>query len=482
MNTRALTETGAPSSAPFDLNPAPALGFVALALIVATGLATGELELVKYGFPVFALGVAGMLYHTSPRAYLALVWALWMTVPLLRRVVDSYEGWDATNPVVLTPFLVSCVCAADLVHYLRRGFPAHLVGFGFVFGALGLGVVIGGLRTGSASAAFGLLEWSVGPLLALHVARRAARDDGYRATVFRLASVTVVCLGTYAIYQFFVLPSWDRQWIENASITSVGDPTPRGFRAFSALNSPGTFAAIFSILLLLLLTRCSVPLRRVALIVGLQAFALSLVRAAWIAWAVGMAVATLMGRIGRGGVKALGLVAVVAALVLQIGPMAEYTEARINTLTRLSSDSSTQARLRSYSTLSKAAASDPLGRGLGATGVATKLGDSDDEAGAYFDSGLLEFPYVLGWAGTILYAIGLAKLVSAARRRKARSAPDAAPWMAILATSMVLLLSMNVMKGVVGVVFWLCIALWLCDTKPLAPKAVPGAGARGIPA
>lgn len=90
--------------------------------------------------------------------------------------------------------------------------------------------------------------------LAISAARSRLLPD-IRTTLSAAAPWFTIALSGYGLYQFFVLPSWDRSWMVASELRSIGLPLPEQVRVFGSAESPGPFATILGALIILLLHR-----------------------------------------------------------------------------------------------------------------------------------------------------------------------------------------------------------------------------------
>ncbi|WP_155288695.1 hypothetical protein [Rhodococcoides fascians] len=64
-----------------------------------------------------------------------------------------------------------------------------------------------------------------------------------------------VAIGSYGIIQFFFLPYWDRAWMIASKLNSIGAPLPEQVRVFGTTESPGPFAIVLGLCLIITLER-----------------------------------------------------------------------------------------------------------------------------------------------------------------------------------------------------------------------------------
>lgn len=102
----------------------------------------------------------------------------------------------------------------------------------------------------------------------------------------------------------------------------------------------------------------------------------------------------------------MGLIVIVilATPMLLYKPVYDRLEARFNSIENVKQNASYQARTKFYEEFFLEAFETPLGAGIGSTGTAARLGQKGHVVN--FDSGIMEIPYVLGWAGGTLFFLG----------------------------------------------------------------------------
>jgi hypothetical protein len=198
---------------------------------------------------------------------------------------------------------------------------------------------------------------------------------------------------------------------------------------------------------------------------GYVSLLLSLVRTAWLGWAIGLIV--LLAR-ARGAHKArllaIGIVVGLLSLPLMLlEPVADRVTARFETMQDIGEDESLRARLALYGEFFLASAGNVVGEGIGSANLATKLAEDSDLADyRTIDSGVLEAMFVLGWPGTLLYLGGLCWLVDGAFGGRAERHDLAVPAAgAVVVAILAMTLSHNTLIGVGGSVLWTSLGLML---------------------
>lgn len=438
---------------------------VGFAALVAGLLAVGSGHTVELIFPAGAVLVGAAAYFQHPTLYLGFTWWLWFLTPEVRRLVDYQIGWNPISPVMIAPYLVAGLAALTLVRCLPQlaQRPA-LFPFALILTGLNYGYAIGLVRAGPLGATYGLLTWIVPVIFGFHVAAHWQRYPLYRDAMQRVFLWGVLAMGVYGIVQFFVVPPWDAYWMEVAPMGSIGSPQPFEIRVWSTMNSPAPFAVAMMAGLLFTIAAKG-PLRLLAGAAGYVSLLLSLVRAAWLGWAIGAVF--LLAKV-RGLQKmrllAIGVLLFLLGLpLLLVNPVTERVTSRFETMQDIQQDDSYQARLALYSGFVLRSSTNVVGEGIGSTSLATKLAN-DGELGEFgiIDSGVLEIMFVLGWPGTVLFVGGLCWLLRAGL--VGGIPPDdiaAQAARAVALATVAQLLFDNTLIGVPGMIFWSFLGLVL---------------------
>ena len=459
MPRRIKTRVLAPAH---TLNLSAAVPWVAIVGLIASvlgGLVANASGLLEYFYPLATSSVGVLLYWRYPTLYLGFTWWLWLLTPEVRRLVDYQQGWNPESPVMLAPYLVTAFTSFTLLRHLPKLQFYRYFAFGLIllglFYSYGVGILSGG---STLAATFDLLNWLVPVVFAFHLLMHWRQYPQYRRVIRRTFVWSVLVIGLYGLLQFFRPPAWDQYWMINAPIASVGLPEPLGVRVFSTLNSPGPFAVVIMAGLLLLLSGGG-PLRWPAAGVGYASFLLSAVRAAWGGWVVGLLfIIAQRSRLGPRLLTVLVVTGLITLPLLTVGPVSETINERLQTFTNLRQDTSFNDRVAFQLYILPQALLNPIGTGLGSTGIATKLSAATGELGelGVFDSGLLNIPYVLGWPGSLLYIGGLIWLLYYALHGVVEAKSDlfAVTSRGIAVAMLAQLFFVNTLIGVSGMVFW----------------------------
>jgi len=422
--------------------------------------------------PSFLLAVVMtgfFLYWRYPAGYPAFVLWLWLITPEVRRLSDWNMGGMSSEFVMLAPYLVAAIAWLTVIRYARG--LKRKGSFPFVLASLGVscGFFTGVINHGIFLALFAFLQWIVPLGLGLHIALRWKDYYFMRDNLDRFFKWGVLILSAYAIVQFVFLPEWDRLWMQNVDMRSIGLPEPFLVRVFSTMNSPGPYAIFMMVGLIYLLG--TVTLGRVgslAIILGYPAFLVTLVRSAWGGWIIGVLFLMQKFFLVRGKRFAvlfsmLGLFIVGGILLLEDGVIVD----RIASLSQIGEDPSYLARAQLYAKASSDIISRPLGAGLGSFGGTSHVSDAEviKRYGA-FDSGILEIPYVLGWLGGLFYIWALVWLIlQIVQGCFIRNDPYLLTYCAIVMALVSQLVFGPAHRGVSGVFLWSMIGMTMASMK-----------------
>jgi hypothetical protein len=373
-----------------------------LVIIVSTPLAI----YLNYLFPVVSLAFGAWFYLTNPGWYFGFTWWIWFLTPFVRRYVDYEVGfYNPGSYIMLAPILVTGLSIFTLIRYAERVQQKLYQPMALALAGVAYGYAVGIFKNGAFAATLGLLEWLCPLLFAFHVLANHEHYVLYRRITRSVFKWGVLVMGIYGIVQYFSPLPWDQFWMIKSEMTTIGRPEPFSVRVFSTLNSPGPFAGIMMVGLIVLLEARGL-LARLSVIPGYASFLLSLVRGAWGGFAVALiyAVARLRSRLRLRLLAVLAVGILLSLPLLMQNDIANQIAPRIESLSALDEDNSLRARSSLYSIASLNALTEPIGRGMGSFGRAAEY---TEDGIASFDSGVLAIPFTLGWPGGALYVFAL---------------------------------------------------------------------------
>lgn len=442
---------------------------------------TGQSGLLTFAFPAMALILGALLLWLDPARMLAWVLTLWMFAPLLRRLVDAENGWNAQNPVLLAPMLVSALCVFDIVRFAPRLGRAAVLPLVLAMVALVSGVLVGLTVSPPALVLYAGLSWSAPILVGLHIAIHPERHDQYHRAIVHTLGIGVVAVGVYGLAQFVAPSVWDRLWMVNSQMNSIGTPVPFQVRVFSTLNAPGPLAQFLTAAVLILLA-LQASWKWPAVVLGTMVLLLSLARSAWLGFVVGFCMLLVLAphRIRRAAFTVLATGALVLT-ALSVVPLRGAPEAmrrtislRVTSMGDLSMDDSFRARQYLIPAVIADIEGRPMGSGLGATLVGGARGTASSrlaDQGLYLDNGVLEILLVLGWFAGVLF-LGSATAAVALAFPVVRASGAGYGYLAAAMALLAQVIGGTIFAGVGGAMFWMAIAMARTTDRAVAGRTV----------
>jgi hypothetical protein len=434
----------------------------ALTLYVAIAVAGGGGRTLTVTYPLGCVVVALFAYVRSPATYVGFVFWSWLLTPFLRRVFDLRFGYHPASLLLVGPVLVTAVAGFTLLRRAQGLRGTTYVPFLLALFALLYAYTVGLIQQPAVAATYDLLNWG-GPLLfGLHLALEWRRFPRWRAVFTSVALWGMVVTSAYGLYQFVDPPAWDRVWVYNAEMYSVGLPVPFLIRVFSTMNAPASFAA-FLIFAVLIGLPAPQRWKFLALALGLTMLLLTKTRSAWAAFLVGALVLQLrqpLRTLPRQWI-ALAVVLLLAAPAITHPRVLKAVSGRAASLSKLEEDRSYRERRQITNYVVQQIKRNAAGEGLGQIGSAGKLTANGRKGSVTaLDSGTLEVFSVMGWMGGALFTLAMiGVLIPIVRERRERrdavTNGAAAAVIALLAASFF----GNVFNGVSGVMLWSAVGL-----------------------
>jgi O-antigen ligase len=447
----------------------PAFWPIVIGAPVLTAVAT--MYSVQLGCSVALYVLVVGIHARSRNAGLVALWALWLLVPAVRRLIAMHGGYLNADPLAAVPFVTTATIAAI---ELWRG-PVSRRAL-HIMGAALAGYLIGvpaGLSAPSALA-FGLLAY-VSALLSFGLGYRETLNS---PTLPRVLLWTMPALSAYAILQYFLpLPRWDRVWLKTVDFITATAPEDGKIRVWSTLNSPNTFAWMLGLTILTyLVARRFTPARAVGLVLALTALALTYVRSSWVALAAALIALVLVSR-GRATprVTLVLIVIFVGVPVIAAGTgTGDALVKRFSTLGSLGQDQSANDRVATPQTLAPVAAQAPLGYGIGIAGEATRL-DSGKAGLRASDNAYLALLLQVGPVGALLVLGAAGAAMRNAWSNARRSARPADVLIVVMLAFLVTQMAAgDALYGITGIVFWYLLGMAVARSESNAhQEALP---------
>ncbi len=417
--------------------------------------------LASYLFVAAAVLVGLVLHERAPVAYITFSLSLWWYTPFVRRVLNLRHGWNPTDATLLAPQVVAVIALLTVARYARDLRGRLYAPFVLVLIALAYAYAIGLVGGGLIPASYALLTWIAPLVFGVHLGLRWRRYPEIAAALRTVFAMFLPFMAAYGIYQFVVLPGWDRAWLVNAQMRSLGVPFPFLIRVFGTLNTPGPYAAFLMVGAILGIQGKGV-FRYPVIALSLIAILLTRTRAAWIAFILGLLLQTLSQPVLRLPKRTVTIL-VVALLALPIVNSTQFKQSilpRIASLNNISGDASFVRRLDFGESAASTIVNDAEGTGLGNTGGAIKLRSTGGVRS--LDNGFLEVFFIFGWVGGALFFLGLGGLlIQSLRFAEARRDPDAGSFRACAVALVSILPVGEVFTGSSGTLLWSMIGLGL---------------------
>lgn len=354
----------------------------------------------------------------APAVAMALLRSMWLvdyTIVVLafnrglRRIVDYYvnDQFNPQSPISLSPLLVAMLLLVPVVLNFRSLAPRVQRMFEVFIVTLVLGFLAGFIYNRFA-AIYGLAEW----LSAFAAMAFAATQPATRAVADRwikTAGWAAMGVAAYGWWQYYTIPVWDAMWLEQSGMQGyMGQPIPTQMTLFSTMNERGPCATF--------LAWAAIPMildRRWRNVGGWLSVAFLLAtifltgtRSMFVITALVAVVYPALAR-GRGVLQLLmlgGLLVVTFTYLVDKIPGAERFSQRYEADSLYGEGSSFKGRLEIYRMGAIVIATNPLGLGLGSSGMGKRAdankGESIQTVG---DSGYVQMFTQFGWAGGVCF-------------------------------------------------------------------------------
>ncbi len=453
-----------------------------LVLVAALGGPYGAIMLAGGGlvrtvYPAYIVCVAVFVITKHRPLYPAFMIAVFAFSPFLRRVADYQAGFSVFSLILLGPYVGLLPTVPAL---LRRAFggrgalnwPFAVMLFCVIYAAF-----LAMFSLAFIAAAFEAMKWLLPTALAAFIMAEPAEASTVRRSVIQALCLIMPILTVYGIYQFLYAPLWDVYWMTNIDNTTFGVAEAYGIRVFSMMNSPGT-AALFGSYAMILLAGEGVVAASIAA-VSLPLLALTLLRSAWLALAVGLAALIVQASAGRrlillAGAGAIGVAAASVFASPALPPeINNIVSDRLSTFSSLATDTSANDRVEVYRVFSDRLAANLMGEGFGANASTVSISEARHPL-ASIDSGLLETFLIYGiFGGTVYFAALTALLIEAARARAFQDGSLDGSFAVVIAMLAVLPLGTSHV-GEIGMLVWVALGILLSSAAMTSGRSESG--------
>jgi putative inorganic carbon (HCO3(-)) transporter len=398
----------------------------------------------------------------------------------IRRIVDYYINgyFNPLSPISLVPLVVTLLMGL-IVFTNQNKLPKYVKGIaGLFLAAFAMAGAIGFISTQFAVLYAGAEV--LAPLFLMLYAVLLNPSMEVRDRWIRSFAWGAILVSAYGWYQYLVIPPWDAFWLKATNMFGyMGIPEPTKMTVFSTMGERGVVAGYlgYSVVPMIVSPKWRTKLGWFAVLLVFSVILLTLSRGGIIIAVVATAAFLIINK----GAK-IGQV-IIAAIVLSVG--AFYGVSLIPNSERIieryqksiddgDKDGSYVGRVAIMEASVGALLSRPLGYGLGATGLATRINTGDAKGAARFgDGGYFDILLTYGIPGTFLMLMAVWKIWKQLKLRY--KTPIYCTDHVLLARALMFSLLMTVFFGNFLNQFSV---LWLAMGTGLAIRAVGPAGRR----
>jgi len=331
----------------------------------------------------------------------------------LRRVIDYYINHDFNplSPISLVTLAIGMAMTLRLIIEIPR-LPAWAGRiFLCLFGAATYAFVVGFFHVqlaalyalGETLSALALMGYALLLNPSIRVRDRWVRSFAWGAII----------ASTYGWYQYLTIPPWDAFWLVKVGFVGyMGIPEPTKMTCFSTMAERGVLAGYlgFAVVPMIVSARWRTWLSWPAVLLVFSVILLTGSRGGLMIAITATTVFVLVNH-GAGGWQmflAIIIVGGTAWFGMDRLPNSDSIKERFGTLGKLEEDGSYEGRVDIMSGGIGASLRNPLGFGLGAVGLGTRVNSGGMQSSANFgDAGYFNVVLVYGLVGTALLVLGL---------------------------------------------------------------------------
>jgi putative inorganic carbon (HCO3(-)) transporter len=335
----------------------------------------------------------------------------------IRRIVDYYINgyFNPLSPISLVPLIVALLMGL-VVFTNQNSLPKYVKGIaGLFIGAFALAGTLGFISTQFAVLYAGAEV--VAPLFLMLYAILLNPPMDVRDRWIRSFAWGAILVSAYGWYQYLVIPPWDAFWLKATKMTGyMGIPEPTKMTVFSTMGERGVVAGFlgYSVVPMIVSPKWRTKLGWLGVLLVFSVILLTLSRGGIIIATVATAAFLIVNK----GAK-VGQV-IVAAVVLSVGafygiskiPNSERIVERYQkSIEERDKDGSYSGRIEIMQGSVGLILSNPLGYGLGAVGLATRINTGETKSAAkVVDAGYFDILLTYGIPGTILMLMAVWKI------------------------------------------------------------------------
>lgn len=356
------------------------------------------------------------------RSFWLVDYLVWVTVfnRGIRRYVDWMQGsFNPLSPISLTPLIVSALLFLIVVQRFSE-FPPHVRRIMQLFGAaLGIAFLVG-LASNGLAAVYTLAEY-VTPISVIGIAVLTAGDERILDRWLHTVGWAAMTASAYGWYQYYTIPAWDAFWVRAVGMEGyLGYLRPTEMTVFSTMSERGPFGSFLAAAVtpMILAKRWRNFTGWAGVILLLSTMLLTYVRTAIITIVLTAILYPILNR-GKGSLKMVVAVCVAGIginLVLSLLPSSEKIDNRVGSIQTITDDGSFQGRILIAIDGVQSVLTNPIGSGLGSTGLAGRVNTGTSESTAVIgDNGYLEILLTFGWLGSAAFFYALVLMWTNAR-------------------------------------------------------------------
>ncbi len=331
----------------------------------------------------------------------------------LRRILDYNAGaFNPLSPVSLTPLAVTMLMMLPFLGRFGMLPKSHRTILTCFFVAIGYGFLVGFARVQFA-AVYALAE-VLAPIALFGYILTIGADQETKDRWLRTSAWCAVVASAYGWYQYFTIPPWDAFWVRAVGFEGyLGILEPTKMSVFSTMAERGVFGGFlgFAIVPMIISPKWRTPLSWFAVLLVLSNILLAQTRTGIILATFTIIVYVMINK-GTGLFQMLIAMAVIGGAAwfgMDKMPGSEKLQDRFSTLGSMQEDGSFQARMDIYSYGVATILLNPIGFGLGATGISSRIntGGGSNTGAVITDAGYIEIVAQYGWLGAILILYAL---------------------------------------------------------------------------
>lgn len=331
----------------------------------------------------------------------------------VRRLVDYYfnHAFNPLSPISLTPLAIAGGMALAWMSDFQQVPRWATRIFVLLAAAIGYAFLIGLFHV-KLGAVYALGEVLAAISLAGFAFTRGA-EESVRDRWMRSFAWGAILASAYGWYQYLTIPPWDAFWVQEVGFVGyLGQLEPTKMVVFSTMGERGPLGSFlgFAVVPMIVSPRWRTRGGWPGVVLVVSVILLTTVRSGLVIAVIGTVTFLLINR--GANLRQVLTAALVLTVAVVFGferiPGAQRIAARVSTLGNLREDGSYQGRVEIMSGGFGALAGAPLGQGLGAAGLGTRITTGTMQTTTTFgDAGYFQIVMIYGIVGTMLLLWGL---------------------------------------------------------------------------